>query len=335
MVSVTVAIPVMVAVVSPSAIEDAIGFAALADDEDAVAGVNGAEIAVHVVGRAIDEAGGARFPISGDPEIGAAAAVNPNAALAVAPRLAFDASGLAALANYAHAEAGIGRTPGSPHVIRGAVDHIRFAPAAEFIVATAEIAIPVIAAEISISAMVANNLAPSAIDTKKNKLLIVAAVRRKDLEMLSVAVGPVGQIQRLTSTRDNLHPALAEIFDSPQLGLGTSGSGEGYGHSLMNVGLRYVQIHSCLRGFDTDEARARFLYVPLLVWDTGSGGIPLAEGSAVAQVHVQDLATGRALDLVSARTGIAGWRLCLGQRNGERRDSNQGQRNLRSEGKSC
>src|SRR5712671_3429015 len=74
--------PDAVAVVSPSAIEDAIGFAALADDEDAIAGVSGAEIAVHVIGGAIDEAGGSRFPVTGDGEIGTAAAVDPYAALA-------------------------------------------------------------------------------------------------------------------------------------------------------------------------------------------------------------------------------------------------------------
>src|SRR5712672_2870084 len=84
--------PDAVAVVSPSAIEDAIGFAALTDDEDAIAGVSGADIAVHVIGGAINEAGGSRFPITGDGEIGAAVAVNPYAALDRTPSLAFDAS---------------------------------------------------------------------------------------------------------------------------------------------------------------------------------------------------------------------------------------------------
>src|SRR5712672_363633 len=74
--------PDAVAVVSPSAIEDAIGFAALADDEDAIAGVRGADIAVHVIGGAIDEACGSRLPVTGDGKVGAAAAVNPDAALA-------------------------------------------------------------------------------------------------------------------------------------------------------------------------------------------------------------------------------------------------------------
>src|SRR5712671_3702536 len=119
--------PDAVAVISPGAIEDAIGFAALTDDEDAIAGVNLAEIAVHGIGRAIDEAGGPRFPVSGDAEISPAATVNPNAALAGAPGLALDASGLAALANHADAEAGIGWAPGTPHVIGRAVHRIGFA----------------------------------------------------------------------------------------------------------------------------------------------------------------------------------------------------------------
>jgi hypothetical protein len=55
----------------------------------------------------------------------------------------------------------------------------------------------------------------SAVDTKKEKLLIVAGVWRKDLEMSSIAVRAVWQIQRLTDTRGNLHLALAEILNSP------------------------------------------------------------------------------------------------------------------------
>jgi len=130
--------PNAVAVVAPGTIENAIGFAALADDKDAVAGVNGAEVAVHVVGGAINEAGGTRLPVSGDAEVGATAAVHPDAALAVAPGLALDTSGLAALPNHAHAEAGIGRAPGAPHVIRGAIDNVGFAPATKLVVGSTE-----------------------------------------------------------------------------------------------------------------------------------------------------------------------------------------------------
>ena len=79
----------------------------------------------------------------------------------------------------------------------------------------ASIAIPVIAAEVSISAMVAHDLAASAIDAKKNELLIVTAVCRENLEMLSIASRAVGQIQCLANTGDNLHLALAKIFYSP------------------------------------------------------------------------------------------------------------------------
>jgi len=83
------------------------------------------------------------------------------------------------------------------------------------IVVAAVVAIHVMVAEVSVSAVVANNVAASAVDAKEDKLLIVATIRREDLEMLSVAVRPVGQIQGLADTGDNLHPALAEIFDSP------------------------------------------------------------------------------------------------------------------------
>src|SRR6267378_2478866 len=203
--------PDAVAVVSPGPAEDAIGFAALTDDKNAIAGVNAAEIAVHMVGGAIDEAGRSRFPISANAEIRATPAINPYAALARTPSLALDTSSLAALTNHADAETGIRWTPGSTHVIGRAVHGIRFAPAAECVVATAEIrvtapivigvaaviAIPVIAAEISISATVTNDLGPSAIDAKKNELLIVAAVCRKNLELLSIASRAVGQIQGL------------------------------------------------------------------------------------------------------------------------------------------
>jgi len=126
--------PDTLAVITPGAVVNAIGFAALADDEDAVARVNRAEIAVHVIGRAVQQGGGARLPVAGNAEIGAAAAVDPNAALSGAPRLALYAGGLAALANHAHAKAGIGRTPRAPHVIGGAVNHVGFAEAAEFAV---------------------------------------------------------------------------------------------------------------------------------------------------------------------------------------------------------
>ena len=129
--------PDAVAIVAPRAIEDAIGFAALADDEDTVTRINGTESALHVIGRAVDQGGGVSLPVSGNAEIGTATAVDPDAALAIAPGLAFNASGLAALANHAHAEASIGRTPGAAHIIGGAVNHVGFAPSAEVAIAIA------------------------------------------------------------------------------------------------------------------------------------------------------------------------------------------------------
>src|SRR6266446_4203421 len=117
--------PDAVAIVAPGAIEDA------------VTRVNGTESALHVVGRAVDQGGGVSLPVSGNAEIGTAAAVDPDTALAITPGLAFDASGLAALANHAHAESRIGRTPGTPHIIGGAVNHVGFAPSAEVAIAIA------------------------------------------------------------------------------------------------------------------------------------------------------------------------------------------------------
>src|SRR5712675_1362720 len=77
-----------------------------------------------------------------DFEVGEAAAIDPDAVADVSPGAIEDAIGFAALANHADAEAGIGWTPGSAHVVRRAVDHVGFAPAAEFIVAPAGIAVP-------------------------------------------------------------------------------------------------------------------------------------------------------------------------------------------------
>jgi hypothetical protein len=129
--------PYTVAIIAPRPIEDAISFAALTDDEDAVARINGTESALHVVGRAVEESGGVSLPVAGNAKVGTAAAVHPNAALAITPGLALNASGFAALANHTHAETRIGWAPGTPHVIGGAVDHVRIAPATELAIAVA------------------------------------------------------------------------------------------------------------------------------------------------------------------------------------------------------
>src|SRR6266852_9642353 len=155
--------PDAVAVVAPCTVEDAIGFTALANDEDAVERVDGTEVRPHIVGGAVDECGGAGLPVSGDAEVRTAAAVNPNATFAVAPSFAVDATGLAALANQAHTEAGIGGTPDALHGIGGAVDHVGIAPAAELVVVTAEL---------TVAAAVASSVTASAVDSKEEKLLI-------------------------------------------------------------------------------------------------------------------------------------------------------------------
>jgi hypothetical protein len=145
--------PDAVAVIAPGAVVDAIGFAALANDEDAVASVNGAEIAVHVIGGAVEESGGARLPIAGNAEIGAAATVDPNAALTITPGLTLNASGLAALANHTHAEASISRAPSAPHIIGGAINHVVFAKAAKLAIA----GVLAIAVMVAVVTTLANN----------------------------------------------------------------------------------------------------------------------------------------------------------------------------------
>ena len=123
--------PYAVAVISPGAVENAIGFTALAHDEDTIQRIYSAEIALHVIGGAIDQGGGASLPVAGNGEVRAAATIRPNTALAVTPGLALDAGSFAALANQAHAEAGIRGAPNAFHVIGSAIDHVSVAPAAE------------------------------------------------------------------------------------------------------------------------------------------------------------------------------------------------------------
>src|SRR5579864_6200904 len=147
--------PDAVAIITPGAIEHAVGLAALAHDEDPVARIDGAEVALHVVGRAIHQGGGAGLPVASHPEVRAAATIGPDSALSVSPGLAFDTSGLAALANQAHAEAGVGGAPHALHGVGGAIDHVRVAPAAELVVAI-RVTIPVaVMVPVVVSIMVA------------------------------------------------------------------------------------------------------------------------------------------------------------------------------------
>src|SRR5260370_30875208 len=73
--------------------------------------------------------------------MGGAATVDPNATLGGAPSFARETTGLAALANHAHTEAGIGGTPDALDGGRGAVDHVGIAPAAELVVMAPELTV--------------------------------------------------------------------------------------------------------------------------------------------------------------------------------------------------
>src|SRR5258708_23491737 len=99
--------PYAIAVISPGAVENAIGFTALAHDEDTIQRIYSAEIALHVIGGAIDQGGCASLPVAGNGEVRAAATIRPNTALSITPGLALDAASFAALADEADAEAGI------------------------------------------------------------------------------------------------------------------------------------------------------------------------------------------------------------------------------------
>src|SRR6202030_3683380 len=123
--------PNALAIVTPRAAVDAVRLAALADDENAVVGVDRAAVAAHVARRAIEQCRRAGVPVSGDAEARAAAAVHPHTARAVAPGLPHHARRFAALSNQPHTCAGIHRAPSAIHVIRRAVDVEVLAPAVE------------------------------------------------------------------------------------------------------------------------------------------------------------------------------------------------------------
>src|ERR1700676_137789 len=146
--------PDPVAVVTPSAVEDAVGLTALAHDEDTVARVGGAEIALHVIGWAVDEGRGFRLPVAGNAEVRSAATIGPDSALAIAPSLAFDAGGLATLANQVHAETRIRGAPNALHIVGGAIDHVGVAKPTELVVAVTEFALTAVVVAIRIMAPV-------------------------------------------------------------------------------------------------------------------------------------------------------------------------------------
>src|SRR5579859_2404316 len=160
--------------------------------------------------------------------------------------------------------------------------------------------------------------APATVDSEQAELLILTRIGRKNLEMGSIAVRAVGQIQRLSNAGGNLHLAVAKIVYFPKLSVGIGRPGQNYRHRLANGGLFDIQSHPVLRGLDADEAEARILDVPLLVsgvvrWIRQVApirSVPLANGTAVSQVGIQNLAAGNILNLVSPRTRIAAG--CLG-----------------------
>jgi len=117
-------------VVAPGDAIDAVGVAALANDANAAHGVDGANVPAAVVGGAVDDALLWRIPAGlADFEVGAAAAIDPNAVAIPAPRGAEGARRAAALADETNAAAGVHRAAIAAAVIGGAVDVVIVAPA--------------------------------------------------------------------------------------------------------------------------------------------------------------------------------------------------------------
>src|SRR5258708_2743315 len=109
--------PDAVAVISPGAVENAIGFTALAHDEDTIQRIYSAEIALHVIGGAIDQGGGASLPVAGNGEVRAAATIDPDASIVIAPGAILNALGFAFLVDHLYSAGGIDGANVTTHVV--------------------------------------------------------------------------------------------------------------------------------------------------------------------------------------------------------------------------
>src|SRR5215469_8756002 len=70
--------PDAIPLVAPGTTEDAVGFAALPDDKDAVARIDQTTVAPHVIRCAVDQRGRPVRPVTRDEKVRAAATVHPN-----------------------------------------------------------------------------------------------------------------------------------------------------------------------------------------------------------------------------------------------------------------
>src|SRR5438067_7637931 len=126
----TISHPNAAAVVAPGAIERARGFAQLACQTHAGARVGAATVRVAVIGFARDVVFAtitivtvsAAAMMSAEDEFGAASIIDPNTAVVVSPRAAFDAAALAELTRELHAEMRVGGAPVTMAVLRFADD---------------------------------------------------------------------------------------------------------------------------------------------------------------------------------------------------------------------
>ena len=125
----TISHPNAAAVVAPRAIERARGSAQLTRDAHAAARIDAAIVRVAVIGftrdvefAAITIATVSAAMMSAEDEFGAASVIDPDTAVVISPRAAFDATSLAELTRELHAEMRVGGAPVTMAVLRFAND---------------------------------------------------------------------------------------------------------------------------------------------------------------------------------------------------------------------
>jgi len=166
------------AIRAPGTPLDAFRTAALLYEPHAAVAARVTNMAMHVIGGAID-ADGVRLIVpvavvvaAANFKVGAAAAVHPDAAVVVAPGRAIETIGIAALADQPHAVAGVGIAVMHPHIVRGACGGLRRSRA-----------VPVRAAELEVRAAPAIHPNAAAVvppGTPVRAIGVTAAAREAD-----------------------------------------------------------------------------------------------------------------------------------------------------------
>src|SRR5579885_1337125 len=196
------------AIRAPGTPLDAFRTAALLYEPHAAVAARVTNMAMHVIGGAID-ADGVRLIVpvavvvaAANFKVGAAAAVHPDAAVVVAPGRAIETIGIAALADQPHAVAGVGIAVMHPHIVRGACGGL-----------CRSRAVPVRAAELEVRAAPAIHPNAAAVvppGTPVRAIGVTAAAREADRVALAVAA-PVRDAGLEIGAAAAVHPDAAVI----------------------------------------------------------------------------------------------------------------------------